>query len=90
VTPPPSDTTPPATVAPTPVPTDAPPLSPDGTQVAAGVLGVESTPHGLLTVPHDPTAAAAHPSGDTSLVFVAVAILGVVALSAVTLAVAVR
>jgi hypothetical protein len=91
-TPPPQATQPGETEAPspTPVPTDAAPLSPDGTGVAAGVLGVESTPHGLLTVPHDSTAAVAQPSGDTTLVFIVVAILGVVALSAVTLAVAVR
>jgi hypothetical protein len=88
-TPPARDTSAPAG-APTPVPTDAPPLTPDGTGVAAGVLGVETTPHGLLTVPHDSTAAVAHPSDDTSLVFVIVVILGVVALTAVTLAVAVR
>jgi hypothetical protein len=54
------------------------------------VLGVETTPHGLLTIPHDSTAAVADASGDTSLVFVIVALLGVVALTAVTLAVAVR
>jgi hypothetical protein len=81
---------PPETPPPTPVPTDAAPLSPDGTRVAAGVLGVETTPHGLLTVPHDATAAVSQPGGDTSLVFVIVAMLGVVALTAVTLAVAVR
>jgi hypothetical protein len=90
-TPPSQDTsTSPGTPAPTPVPTDAAPLSPDGTRVAAGVLGVESTPHGLLTVPHDAATAVAQPNGDTSLVFVIVALLGVVALTAVTLAVAVR
>ena len=92
---PPATDTPPGgiptdTAVPTPASTDAAPISPDGQGVAAGVAGVETTPHGLLSVPHDSSAAAAHPGGDLSLVLVIGALLGVIALTAITLAFAMR
>jgi hypothetical protein len=78
----------PTVLPPTPVPTDAPSMSPDGVGVAGGVAGVVDTPHGLISVPQAPAVAVAHTTGDMNIAVVLIVALGVVAVTAVTLSIA--